>query len=317
MNDHIPFFSDLPFKAIPAVQRLFDEAQDPGYSLPQVYSNLVSRLNASGVTPPPRAIVKRWIAGVKVGLIARPVAPFGIDDTADASSPEPDYFGSLPETAAPALAEVWDAVQAATGLDDEEDADERAFDAFFEAMRAIGHKEPQWRGFVAYARAIRLGHVERPARQIVEELDEASPDDTLSGSETTVLVEAADMMVVDPETAEAVRPIITTELIAATGKCVRTAVDVPQNAASEADTEGFVPLTPSTFVNPYKPQPKGRDERSARATAEEATAQLYAIRDRMIAETYARLQADMRRQAELLVITQLRAVADEMERGIA
>lgn len=48
MNDPIPFFSDLRIAAIPAVQRLYDAAQNEGYSLPKLYSDLVSGLNKAG-----------------------------------------------------------------------------------------------------------------------------------------------------------------------------------------------------------------------------------------------------------------------------
>lgn len=299
MSDAIPFFSAIPTMAIPAVQRLFDDAQAPGYSLPAVYSNLVSRLNACGVTPPARALVKRWLAGVTAGMIDRPAMPDGIDDAAPA--PAASYFESLPDAATPALTAVWDAIQAAVGTADEADAEETAFDVFFEAMREIGHREPEWRPFVAYARAVRLGQVERPARQIVEELPSAA----------LPVEEAAPQDVAEPTRKRRSRQV---------------KVDAPaMNPAAEVeDAAAFVPLTPENFRSLTQTQggvmaslpPAAAIEFLGETEAEADIAErLRLVRDDLIASAYAALQASMRRRAAQIVAGQLRAMADEMELG--
>ncbi len=95
----------------------------------------------------------------------------GADDAAPAV-PAPGYFESLPEAAMPALTRLWDAVTAATGKEEADDLDEQTFDAFFDDVRALGHREPEWRHFLAFAKAIRAGEVERPAKQIGEDVAE-------------------------------------------------------------------------------------------------------------------------------------------------
>lgn len=171
----IPFFDNLPIAAIPAVQRLYDDVTTPGHNPLTAYSDFVSRLNAAGSEVPPRAIVKRWIAGVQGNLCSRPESHEA--DVISVVTPEASYFDSLPETAMPALSQLWDTVQTSSGSDDQDARDESAFDVFLEAMLGIGHREPQWRQFLAYVRAIRAGQVERPARQIAEEAGAPVPDD--------------------------------------------------------------------------------------------------------------------------------------------
>lgn len=281
MSDHIPFFSDLPVKAVSAAQRLFDEVQQPGYSLPAAYSNFVSRLNASGATPPARAVVKRWAAGVQCGQVARPTMPGGGDDADVPPAPAANYFEELPDAALPALATAREAIVAATGAADEEDQDERIFDAFFDAMREIGHLEPHWRAFVAYAKGTRLGQVGQRAKIVAPVLDAAS--------------------------GRAVQPATVTE--------------IDPDAALD-----FVPLTPADFrstvlvkaaLDPIPPIPQGStvtliDDALAKDGVASA---LRSFRDELIDLTYSSLQADLRRRAEGIVASQLRAMADEMEGG--
>lgn len=287
MSAPIPFFSALPVKAIPAVQVLYDEVSAPGCNQLAAYSNLVSRLNACGVTPPPRAVVKRWVAAVQGGMAERPVLPGGVD--ADIPQvPQAGYFESLPEAAMPALADVWDSIQMAAGTAREEVEDERAFDAFFDAMRAIGHPEPEWRAFVAFARAIRLGQVERPARQIAEEIE----DEPAEAEAGPVPEEPFERL--DPAT---FRTLTSSELDEEVGK-LREVV-APGGALPKTAT---LQLMPGIDVS---------------ATADDALSALRAVRNQLIADAYARLQADLRRQAERIVIDQLRSMADELEAGAA
>ncbi|MFT4162822.1 hypothetical protein [Shinella sp.] len=295
MNDAIPFFDSLPVKAIPAVQRLFDEAQSPGYSLPAVYSNLVSRLNSCGVIPPARALVKRWLAGVAIGKVERPKMPGAPAEADEPPVTAAGYFESLPEAALPALAVVWDAIQAASGSDTEADEEEKAFDAFFDAMRAIGHREPEWKPFVAYAYAVRAGQVERPARQIVEEVPSTLPADDVTNSP---LAEEpapkrrgrrakADVMVADPANGEISQPDIVIEADAETGTIVRA--DVVFGEGEEA------PAAPSNAP-----------EVPALAAVKSAAIRL---RDEIVAQ----LSANIEQTAREATARMLREVADEVE----
>lgn len=71
----IPFFSELPPKAVKAACRLFDAIQSPDYNGITAYHDFCHDLTIAAVTPPGRALVKRWQAGVQLGVIDRP-APF-------------------------------------------------------------------------------------------------------------------------------------------------------------------------------------------------------------------------------------------------
>lgn len=330
MSNAIPFFSDIPIKAIPAVQQLFDEVQAPGYSLSIVYSNLVSRLNSAGVTPPVRKLVTQWLAACKIGMASRPEMPAGIPGPNPALAPVPGYFENLPIAAMPALTSAWDAIQAATGVDDDGDADERAFDVFFDAVRAVGHMEPSWRGFVAYAKGVRSGHIARPGTHVVEDALATEPPAT---EEASLQGEAepkrrgrrakADVLVVDPTSGEAVQPEIVTEMDQDARAIVSARVEIRREPARALDTLAFVPLTPSDFRSAAKgkaaldPIPQETtvtliDDAMAK---EGVASALRSFRDELIDITYASLQADLRRRAEGIVAGQLRAMADEMELG--
>lgn len=291
MNDVIPFFSDLHIKAIPAVQRLYDEAQEPGYNLPKSYSNLVSGLNKAGVVPPARKYVIQWLAAVKIGMAGRPELPAPMETPVSALAPTPGYFENLPEAAMPALSAAWDAIQAPGA--DPDDADEKAFEAFFDAMLAIGHMEPSWRGFVAYAKAVRLGEVERPARQIADPVSVAQPAPEEAPKrkgrppKVATVSEVADAASLEPVARE---------------------VDGAPEAPAP-DDQAFVALTPQNFPIAASPEDG--------APTDAVVSQLHAIRDRMVCETMLRLQAEMRRKAEAIVAGQLRALADEMESKVA
>lgn len=285
MSDYIPFFSDLPIKAIPAVQRLYDDVHQPGFSLPKVYSDLISRLNAVSVSPPARKVVSQWLAAVRNGMATRPETPTSEGAPVSSLAPDPGYFEALPEAAMPALSAAWDAISASALLASREEldeADERAFETFFDAMIAIGHKEPSWRGFAAYAKAVRLGQVERPARQIDADVAPA--------------VEPA------PETVSA-----DTAAVKRRGRLPKAAAAPAEAVPSDGSAEpAFVPLTPQSFA----------DVRTGGAPVD-ASSLLQSVRDRMVADAYARLQADLQRQAEAMVIAQLRAAADELESKVA
>lgn len=71
-RENIPFFNELPQKALKAATRLWDASHDPAYNGVQAYSDFVQDLTFAGITAPPRSVVKRWLAGVQAGMIGRP-----------------------------------------------------------------------------------------------------------------------------------------------------------------------------------------------------------------------------------------------------
>ncbi|WP_439603830.1 hypothetical protein [Shinella sp.] len=324
MTEAIPFFSDPPLKAIPAVQRLFDEAQGPGYSLPVAYSNLVSRLNAIGVAAPARKYVKQWLAAVALGRAARPEMPAGIPGSNPALAPTPGYFENLPEAAMPALMAAWDAIQAEADPAAADDVDERAFEAFFDAMLAIGHMEPSWRGFVAYAKAVRLGQVERPARQIAEDALPAADEPGAEEGKAAGRKRRAkvDVFVEHPETDEAVRPEVVAEIDEEARAIAIVGVEFPEPEVAGA--EDFVALTPTNYRElvqggampdpvPVLPSATVLEFLGEKEAETDVVGKLRSLRDDLVATAYAALQANMRRRATQIVAGQLRAMADEME----
>lgn len=84
-RENIPFFSTLPPKAVKAATRLWDASHDPAYNGAQAYSDFVQDLTFAGISAPPRAVVKRWLAGVQAGLIERPEP---LDTAAPADDPQ-------------------------------------------------------------------------------------------------------------------------------------------------------------------------------------------------------------------------------------
>ena len=72
MSEVIPFFHDLPAPALPSAVRLWDEAQSSSYNGQTAYQDFAQDLHLLHIEPPPRSIVKRWIAGVQANLIPRP-----------------------------------------------------------------------------------------------------------------------------------------------------------------------------------------------------------------------------------------------------
>lgn len=340
MSGAIPFFSDMPMKAIPAVQRLYDEAQAPGYSLPVVYSNLVSRLNTAGVAPPARKYVSQWLAAVKIGMAARPELPAGITGPDPALEPTPGYFESLPDAAMPALAAAWDAIQAPTETGDEDDTDEKAFEVFFDAMLALGHMEPSWRGFVAYAKAVRLGHIKRPplAGHVVEDAPAAEPpapeDTSLQGAveqKRRGRRPKADVLVLDTSTGAVTRPEVDIVLDPETREAMDTDTFRAAFLGGEAGGEpqvgepAYVPLTPTSFreivqggvIVPEASHISFLPIGDASPVSAEVATRLRSLRSQLVADTCAILEVDIRRRAEKIVIDQLRAMADEMELGKA
>lgn len=71
-SEVIPFFHDLPKLAVSSAARLWDEAQSTSYNGQTAYQDFAQDLRFLHIDPPPRSIVKRWIAGVQANLIPRP-----------------------------------------------------------------------------------------------------------------------------------------------------------------------------------------------------------------------------------------------------
>lgn len=71
-RENIPFFNDLPEKAVKAASRLWDAIHQPAYNGVVAYNDFVQDLTFAGITAPPRSVVKRWLAGVQAGGITRP-----------------------------------------------------------------------------------------------------------------------------------------------------------------------------------------------------------------------------------------------------
>lgn len=91
--DMIPFFSELPPQAVKAACKLWDAIQSPGYNGVSAYIAFTHNLQLHGIEPPPRAIVKRWAAGVECGMIPRPEPEAEtppITETLSAPAVEPD-----------------------------------------------------------------------------------------------------------------------------------------------------------------------------------------------------------------------------------
>lgn len=244
-------------------------------------------------------------------MAARPEMPAAEPTPVSPLAPVPGYFENLPEAAMPALATAWDAIQAGLNrADGEDDADEEIFEVFFDAILAIGHMEPSWRGFVSYANGVRRGDIERPARQIAEASETAPSAQPPSSKPTTRRARIkTDIFVVDTEAETAARVDIVTEQDEATGKITSATVEFPGAEADAFDPYGFVRLTPQTFQAAVSPED--------RTPTDVVVSQLQAVRDRMVEETILRLSTDVRRRAEAIVAGQLRALADEMESKVA
>lgn len=174
-RESIPFFCDLPTKAIIAAGRLFDAAKRPDYNGPIAYRDFVQDVSFQGLTAPPRAVVNRWVAGVQAGLIERPGAPVEnlapTDPIANLS-----YFDRLPTTAIPALRETWDR------------ATEGGFsDAFLLSslvshLGELGHAGPSKIDFSHWLKAVRNGELQRPGNSAlaIEEKPQLEPFEKLT-----------------------------------------------------------------------------------------------------------------------------------------
>lgn len=93
MSVNIPFFDDLPSKAIKPACRLWDAMMSAGYNGVVAYNDFVNDLARAGIAAPPRGVVRRWKAAVELGLVQRPapaseVAPLPMQVPAVPAEPE-------------------------------------------------------------------------------------------------------------------------------------------------------------------------------------------------------------------------------------
>lgn len=72
MSAAIPFFDELPPRAVKASCRLWDAIMSPGYNGVTAYSDFSLDLTREGIAPPTRGIVRRWKAAVELGFVKRP-----------------------------------------------------------------------------------------------------------------------------------------------------------------------------------------------------------------------------------------------------
>ncbi|WP_275789756.1 hypothetical protein [Pararhizobium gei] len=163
----IPFFSDLPTAAIRPAGQLWSKSRDPNYNGLVAYSDFVQELNDLKIAPPPRAVVKRWVAGVQGGLIdcpggepARPAVAHE-DQSQDIDvQTVPAYFAALPPSATNALQAAWDRASGG-GFEDR-----FMYRSFCADIGALGFESPLPIDFNAWTKAVAKGEIERPARQI-------------------------------------------------------------------------------------------------------------------------------------------------------
>lgn len=104
MSVNIPFFDDLPSKAIKPTCRLWDAMMSADYNGVIAYNDFVNDLTRVGIAAPPRGVVRRWKAAVELGLVQRPapaseVAPLPMQ--VPAASVEPEVGDEVPQPHSP------------------------------------------------------------------------------------------------------------------------------------------------------------------------------------------------------------------------
>lgn len=170
-RENIPFFCDLPTKAIFAAGRLFDAAKRPDYNGPIAYRDFVQDLSFQDISAPPRAVVNRWVAGVQAGLIERPATPAEPQAPADpVADTWRSYFDHLPTTALPALQEAWDRATA-DGF-----SDAFLLSSFCRSLGELGHAEPSKIDFSHWLKVVRAGQVPRPGKSTLPDEQKPEPE---------------------------------------------------------------------------------------------------------------------------------------------
>jgi hypothetical protein len=175
-RENIPFFNELPVKAIPAAARLWDAIQNPGYNGAAAYNDFVQDLTFQGIAAPPRGVVRRWVSGVQGGLFNRP--GWAAPDPVKVEPPStimtaPGYFDTLPATATPALQAAWDRAS----VDGFSDA--FLLSSFTTELAAIGHAPPTKVQFAQWLKAVRAGEIGRPGKPLSDDgpaFEKLTPD---------------------------------------------------------------------------------------------------------------------------------------------
>jgi hypothetical protein len=300
-STYIPFFSDLPTTAIPAAQHLFDDALEPSYNGLKAYADFVSRCNDRKIGAPPRAVVKRWIAGVQAGLIERPGAASEPAKQAISLS----YFDNLPNTADAAMQAAWDKADAGQfNL-------RSIFDSFSRDMNALSIPAPEWREFDAWVKAVKSGQIERPAKQLdVSPAWDAALDPRTKGKAEVATTAASAQAEPAPVPAQLDMPASLEEAIATAAEPVSSASIIPNpvdalifagpESATQVYSASYEPfvaaldrkLTSSQLAAP-KPNAFGALQTVTNLLVEELIAQMSANIEQAARESAARMLREM------------------------
>lgn len=106
MSVNIPFFDDLPSKAIKPTCRLWDAMMSADYNGVIAYNDFVNDLTRVGIAAPPRGVVRRWKAAVELGYVQRPapaseIAP--LPAHIPTAPPEPEADAEVPRPLSPSV----------------------------------------------------------------------------------------------------------------------------------------------------------------------------------------------------------------------
>lgn len=203
--------------------------------------------------------------------------------SAGKSKPAPmPYFDNLPGGALPALQAAWDKAMEKFSMT-------AIFDSFSRDMNELKYVAPTRPECNDWVNAVRSGRVERP----------------------TALAGGAE--------AEALAPPPTPE----TGHVAAVPLVADEDVGALLPEPAYVPLTPANFrefaqggvIVPETARISFTPAADPAPVSAEVATRLRSFRSQLVADTCAILEADIRRQAEKIVIDQLRAMADEMEGG--
>ncbi|MCW5711301.1 hypothetical protein [Shinella sp.] len=279
-RENIPFFNDIPTKAIPAAARLFDTIRTPGFNFPLAYSDFVGDLNRLKVDPPARALVKRWMAGVQGGFITRP----GFDETSADTGLAHGHLKVMPETALPALQAAWDRAR------DKRFSVRSMLDLFSSDLSEIGCAPPSLPEMEGWIKAIRGGLIPRPERDaIAEDITEADPSERSNVGEDAPGAEIDDARQRDAP------------LSRSTGRVLFK----PEAAFEKLTPSTFGGSAFSTLMEASITPPEPGDERPDPALA--------LVARQMVEEEVARINFDVRAKAAAIVAARLRQMAAALD----
>jgi hypothetical protein len=302
----IPFFSDLPTAAVPLAQRLFDDALKPSYNGLTAYADFVSRCNDRKISAPPRAVVKRWIAGVQAGLIERPGAASEPAKQAISLS----YFDNLPNTADAAMQAAWDKADAGQfNL-------RSIFDSFSRDMNALSIPAPEWREFDAWVKAVKSGQIERPAKQLdVSPAWDAALDPRTKGKAEAATGAASAQTEPAPVPAQLDIPASLEEAIATAAEPVSSASIIPN--ADQAVIFASRANAMRASMASYQPLVAKNDpaltSRQLPAPTPNAFGALQTVTDLLVEELIAQMSANIEQTARESAARMLREMADRVQ----